>query len=94
MTPDEHQMLVLLFSNQRKLIATIWEVMKSRGLISPDDIPAFEFATSQEDLGMAEHFRRAIADYWEAAHACSVPLPPDIEAIGKTAKEWNPGNRD
>jgi hypothetical protein len=94
MTPDEHQMLILVLASQRKAIAAIWEAMKSNDLVLPNDIPAFEFAASQADIGTSEHFRTAIADYWKAAKVCNVALPPGIEAIGQTASEWNSQSPD
>lgn len=44
MTQEEHLLVIYMLARQQQMIKTLASMLKSRGVVSEDDIPAFEFA--------------------------------------------------
>jgi hypothetical protein len=41
MTPDEHMLMIGMFSAQMQAFSTLLEILESREIIQKDDVPAF-----------------------------------------------------
>jgi len=44
MTPEEYLLIVTMLTKQQQLLQTLANILKSRDLVSSDDLAAFEFA--------------------------------------------------
>ena len=49
MTPLEHELIMLMFARMNEAIATITDVLKSRGLLTEDDAKAFSHAVHYDE---------------------------------------------
>lgn len=65
MTPEEHSLMLMMFTRLSQHIASIEEILKSREIVKAEDLPAFDYAvrtdfraTAVTFHGMAEQYRR------------------------------------
>jgi hypothetical protein len=57
MTQAEHALILGMFVKQAQISKTIIEILKSRGIVSGDDLPAFEYGVNTDASSTAELVR-------------------------------------
>jgi hypothetical protein len=67
MTKAEHALMISMFVKHQMFIKMVIEVLKSRGIVSGDDLPAFEFRVNVDAPGKAELFEAMTTLYVEVA---------------------------
>jgi len=72
MTNAEHSLMIAMFVKQAQLIKTLIEVLKSRGLVSGDDLQAFEFRVNTDSPSNKQLLLQTTSLYLEAAKAVGV----------------------
>jgi len=56
MTNAEHSLMIAMFVKHQMFIKTLIEILESRGLVSGDDLRAFEFRVNADAPGRSELF--------------------------------------
>ena len=69
MTQDEHLLMLTMFVRQARLSETIIAILKSHGLISGDDVEAFDEAIRADVEKYVELIRKVKTVYVEDAKA-------------------------
>jgi hypothetical protein len=82
LTAEEHALLLAFFTKQQQQIATILEILKSRGILTGDDAAAFRFAVATDAPANVALFREVTAAYVQFAKKHDIQLPPEIEKLG------------
>jgi hypothetical protein len=72
MTKAEHALMISMFVKHQMFIKMVLEVLKSRGIVSDDDLPAFEFRVNADAPGRAELFEYMTKLYVEVAERFGV----------------------
>jgi len=72
MTTQEHNLILGLLAKQMQTTEILLKMLESHGLIQNDDIEAFEFAVSQDDVSNADVLRRATERYLALAKALGI----------------------
>ncbi|MFI5096691.1 MAG: hypothetical protein ACHQT6_01840 [Candidatus Acidiferrales bacterium] len=67
MTQQEHALMISMFVKQHMYIKMLIEVLKSRGIVSGDDLPAFEFSVNVDTRANAALFVDMTKLYLQAA---------------------------
>lgn len=67
MTKAEHALMISMFVKHQMFIKMVIEVLKSRGLVSGDDLRAFEFRVNVDDAGKTELFEAMTTLYVQVA---------------------------
>jgi hypothetical protein len=67
MTKAEHALMISMFVKHQMFIKMVIEVLKSRGIVSGDDLPAFEFRVNADDDARAELFEAMTTLYVQVA---------------------------
>jgi hypothetical protein len=67
MTRAEHALMISMFVKHQMFIMTVIEVLKSRGIVSGDDLPAFEFRVNADAPAKTELFEYMTKLYVEVA---------------------------
>jgi hypothetical protein len=78
MTKAEHALMISMFVKHQLFIKMIIEVLKSRELVSADDLRAFEFRVNADAPANAELFEEMTKLYVRVATALGVET--DIES--------------
>jgi hypothetical protein len=63
MTPQEHNLMVLMFARTHQAMAAITETLKSRDLWTGDDEKAFNRAVHENDELLLKCAARVLSDY-------------------------------
>jgi len=72
MTAQEHKLVMAMFTAQHHLISTLIDVLKSRDLLTDDDLEAF--AAVNRAVSLPESAEKVGALYRETARKMGVPL--------------------
>ena len=72
MTKEEHLLMVAVFTKQAQFVRVIVEFLKSRGIASPDDFPAFEYVVSQDLPSSAALFQQSKDAYLHLAKGLGI----------------------
>jgi hypothetical protein len=72
MTPEEHKLMLTLFTKYFQQIKVIIEILKSRGLLEGDDPMAFATAVHSDSESNERVFQQAAALYLQAAKRLGV----------------------
>ncbi len=75
MTPDEHRLMVFMFSRQTLLINALVEMLKSRDILQDDDVHAFESLARQTKQDM-KIFNGVVSQY--SRYAKELGLEDDL----------------
>jgi hypothetical protein len=75
MTKQEHELVVMMFARTNEAIGIIIEALKSREILTKDDVKAFSHATHADDQNILRYAAQAQADYLKCAELCRVVLP-------------------
>jgi hypothetical protein len=67
MTKAEHALMISMFVKHQMFIKMLIEVLKSNGIVSGDDLPAFEFRVNADAPGKAELFESMTTLYVQVA---------------------------
>jgi hypothetical protein len=67
MTTAEHGLMISMFVKHQMFIKMVIEVLESRGLVSGDDLRAFEFRVNADEPARAELFEYMSKLYVEVA---------------------------
>jgi hypothetical protein len=78
MTPQEHVLVLMMFTRQSQYIATVEEILKSKGIITADDLPAFDFAVRTDRDATALAFQGTVGQYRRFAEELGIELPAEI----------------
>jgi hypothetical protein len=72
MTPQEHELMILMFARMNEAIGIVVEALKSRGLWTADDVKAFSHATHADDQKILVYAAQARHDYLACARLCGI----------------------
>jgi hypothetical protein len=72
MTKQEHEMMLLMFVRVHESIGIVVEALKSRELLTPDDVRAFSHATHFDEKKLQFFALAARADYLACAKELGV----------------------
>jgi hypothetical protein len=72
MTRAEHALMIGMFVKHQLFIKMLIEVLKSRGIVSGDDLPAFEFSVTADASANERLFRDMSALYARTAKALGI----------------------
>jgi hypothetical protein len=86
MTPQEHALVLSLFTKQNQFVKMLIDILKSRGILSGDDAYAFEFSQLSDAKSNAAIFDEAKRKYLELAKGLGIvtglenlpPIPPEF----------------
>ena len=67
MTPQEHELMLLMFARMRELIGILTDVLENRGLLTSDDRKAFSHAVPYDPVKTLNFVLQAWKDYQAAA---------------------------
>lgn len=67
MTENEHKLMVFMFAKQRTVITSLIEIMKSRGVLTDDDLMPFQALVLSQEQSSREILNSVIAQYTEYA---------------------------
>lgn len=67
MTPKDHEMMLLILTRVYESIGILTEALKSRDILSADDVKAFSHATHFDDKKLVSYLMQARADYLACA---------------------------
>jgi len=81
MTPNEHQLMLMMFMRLSQHISSIQEILKSRDIVKPDDLPAFDFAVRRNFHATAVAFQDMAEHYRRFAKELGIQLPPTFAQI-------------
>jgi hypothetical protein len=81
MTAQEHALVLALFAKQNQFIKVLFDILKSRGVLTGDDARAFEFSQSVDAASNLALLEEAKAKYLELAKQLGIQtglenLPP------------------
>lgn len=75
MTKQEHELMILMFARLNERIGVVIDALKSREVVTADDVPAFSHAARMDDQKMHLYVELARRDYIEFAALCGVEPP-------------------
>jgi hypothetical protein len=78
MTSNEHTLHVLMLARVNQTFSAIYEILKSRGIITADDLAAFHFAAWDDNRQLLGAVAQARSDYLNIAKLAGVEVPPDL----------------
>src|SRR5208337_230667 len=78
MTTEEHNLLILMLARINQAIGAFAEVLKSRDIVTQDDLKAFHFAAWDDDRQILKAVIQARSDYLRIAKQAGVEVPPEI----------------
>jgi hypothetical protein len=67
MTPQEHKLMVTMFTKQLQQLKVVIEILKSRGLLEGDDAMAYATVVHSDEQSNALVFQQAREMYLQAA---------------------------
>ena len=80
MTPQEHELMIMMFARMHEAIEILKETLKSRGLWTDDDEKAFSHAVHADARKLLQNIGQAYIDYARIAKLAGVvvelPEPP------------------
>jgi hypothetical protein len=71
-TKQEHTLMISMFVKQQMFIKMLIEVLRSRGLVSGDDLQAFEFSVNADMPATEQLFSDMTALYTKVATAMGI----------------------
>jgi hypothetical protein len=74
MTDKEHALIMMMFTRQTMYIQMLLDMLKSRGVIQEDDIPAFDSAVIN-DPDSVDALHRVTGQYQSFAKQLGMELP-------------------
>jgi hypothetical protein len=78
MTRQEHELLILIIARTNQKLGVLTEVLKSRGIVTDDDLKAFRYAAWDDNLQIVNAITQARSDYLKIAKQAGVEVPPEI----------------
>ena len=78
MTKQEHTLIISMFVKQQMFIQMLVDVLKSRGIVSEDDLPAYAFSVGADANAMQTLFDDMTSLYVQVAAKMGIQL--DITA--------------
>jgi hypothetical protein len=72
MTPQEHEMMLLMFTRMNEAIGIVVEALKSRDLWTAEDVKAFSHATHYDNQKLLSYLLQARVDYLKCAKQAGV----------------------
>jgi broad specificity phosphatase PhoE len=78
MTKQEHETMILMLARAYQTIGALANVLKSREIMTDDDLKAFQFAAWADDRQTLHYVSQARADYLKAAQLSGVEGLPDL----------------
>jgi hypothetical protein len=85
MTDAEHKLMVFMFAQQLQRFMALIEALKSKGVLEPDDIMAYEQLVYAEEDRFARLFEATAVQYEDYAEGLGVQTPGS-----KRRSEQNP----
>jgi hypothetical protein len=84
MTKEEHLLVLSIFVKQAQWVNMVHAMLKSRGIIEADDLPAFDFSTRLDIPANVSLFEQVKASYIQLAKGLRIEtglenLPPASE---------------
>jgi hypothetical protein len=68
MTKEEHTLMIMMFARMNEGLGAIRDILRSRGIISGDDLKAFRHAVYDDAVKIHEYFAQARMDYLTLAN--------------------------
>jgi hypothetical protein len=78
MTTEEHTLMILMLARMNQAIGALSEILKSRDIVTADDLKAFHFAAWDDDRQLLKAVAQARSDYLKIAKQAGVKVPPEI----------------
>ena len=78
MTAEEHKLLILMLARMNQQFGAIFEILKSRDIVTADDLKAFHFAAWDDNRQILAAVTQAHSDYLQIAKIAGVEVPPDL----------------
>lgn len=78
MTLEEHKLLLLLMTRVNQTYIAITEILKSREIITADDLKAFNHAAWDDNRQILAAVAQARSDYLKIAKLAGVEVPPEL----------------
>jgi hypothetical protein len=75
MTLEEHQLLILMLARIYQATDALSEILKSREIISQDDLKAFQYTAWADNAQILKAVAQARADYLRIAEQAGVRVP-------------------
>ena len=72
MTPEEHNLQILMFARVHEAIGVLAEMLKSRDIITNDDAKAFSHAVHSDQKHIVRFVLQAYTDYQRSAQQAGV----------------------
>jgi hypothetical protein len=79
MTRAEHGLMISMFVKHQMFIMMVLEVLRSRGIVSGDDLPAFEFRVNVDAPARAELFEEMSKLYVQVAKRFGIETGIEIQ---------------
>ncbi len=74
MTAQEHQLMVVMFAKQTQYIKVLVDLLKTKGIITPENQPAFDFSVPQGSVADGHLYQATQDSYRQAATALGLSL--------------------
>ena len=71
-------MMILMLARMNQAVGALSEVLKSRELVTAEDLKAFHFAAWDDDRQLLKAVTQARSDYLKIAKQAGVEVPPEI----------------
>lgn len=78
MSPQEHTLMLMMFTRLSQYVASIEEILKSREIVKSEDLPAFDFAVRTDYRASAAALQDMAEQYRKFAEEEGIQLPPDF----------------
>lgn len=78
MTAQEHQLMILMLARMNQAIGALSEILKSREIVTPEDLKAFHFAAWDDNRQILVAVTQARSDYLKIAKLAGVEVPPEV----------------
>lgn len=94
MTPEEHQLMLLMFSRLYEGLEAMRNTFKRDGLWTGDDEKAFAHAAHYDPQKLMRSLGEAAVDYARLASALKIEVPPEIAAFARPAPTKPPNSEE
>jgi hypothetical protein len=79
MTPQEHELMIIMLAKQRQFIKVLVELLRKKGIAQQEDLPAFEFSVQGDSALRGELFYETRSSYSQAAKVLGIHT--DLEGL-------------
>jgi hypothetical protein len=74
MTREEHELMIAMLAKQRRFTQLLLNILKERKIITPENLPAFEFSIQNNPTLSGELYQETKSSYLQTASALGVKV--------------------